>query len=160
MVEETKKRYFEDIEVGDCFVTMGRTITESDIVSFAGLSGDYNTIHTDAEFAKTSIAGQRLAHGLLPLVVSSGLYTRTAYNLSILETMTALLEIRSWKMKRPVVIGDTIHVEIKIAEKTDSKPESPNGMVVFNRTIYNQRNELVQTGEFVSLIKKRAAQAK
>jgi acyl dehydratase len=74
-MELLEQKYFEDMKVGDKCVSVGRTITEADIVNFAGISGDYNILHTDAEYAKTSIAGQRLAHGLLPLVVASGLYT-------------------------------------------------------------------------------------
>lgn len=158
LTELIQKKYFEDMQVGDKSVSMGRTVTEADIVNFAGLSGDYNTLHTDAEYAKSSIAGQRIAHGLLPLIVSSGLYTRTAYNLAMLETLTALTELRSWKFKKPVVIGDTIRVEAELIEKIDSKPESANGKVIFRRTIYNQRDEVIQAGEYVILIKKRGVE--
>lgn len=149
-----KEKYFEDIDVGDKTVSAGRTITETDIVNFAGLSGDYNTLHTDAEFAKNSIAGQRIAHGLLPLVVASGLYTRTAYNISLMRQLTAFTELKSLKFKKPVLIGDTIHVEVEIIQKIDTRPESPNGKVIMRRDVYNQRQELVQTGEYVLLIKK------
>lgn len=155
MSEYIEKRYFEDIAVGDISISMGRTITEADIVNFAGLSGDYNTLHTDKEYAKNSIAGQRLAHGLLSLVIGSGLYTRTAYNLSTLETLTAFTEIRSWKFKKPVLIGDTIHVKVEIAEKIDNKPESSSGKVISHRSIINQNGEVVQEGDCVLLIKKR-----
>jgi len=153
--ESQKQLYFEDMHIGDKVVSVGRTVTEADIVNFAGLSGDYNTIHTDAEFAKGSIAGQRIAHGLLPLVISAGLFTRTAYNLSIMEALTAFTEIRSWKFKKPVVIGDTIKVEAEIIEKEDSRPESKNGKIVFRRTVLNQRDEIIQVGELVMLYKKR-----
>lgn len=155
MVEELQKMFFEDMQIGDKVISVGRTITEADIVNFAGLSGDYNTLHTDAEFAKNSIAGERIAHGLLPLVISAGLFTRTPYNLSIMEALTAFTEIRSWKFKKPVVIGDTIRVEVEIIEKIDSKPESDNGKIVFKRTVLNQRDEVVQFGELVMLYKKK-----
>jgi acyl dehydratase len=153
--ELVKKLYFEDMQVGDTAESMGRTITEADIVGFAGLSGDYNTLHTDAEFAKNSIAGQRIAHGMLPLVVSSGLYTRTAYNLAMMEQLTAMTEIRSWKFKKPVVIGDTIRVMQELVEKSDPRPDSNSGKIVFRRTVLNQRGEVIQQGELVQLIKKR-----
>ena len=157
MVDELQRKiYFEDMQIGDKAVSVGRTVTEADIVNFAGLSGDYNTLHTDAEFAKGSIAGQRIAHGLLPLVIAAGLFTRTAYNLSIMEALTAFTEIRSWKFKKPVVIGDTIKVEAEIIEKEDSRPESKNGKIVFRRTVLNQRNEIIQVGELVMLYKKRS----
>lgn len=155
MEELVKKLYFEDMQVGDTAESMGRTITEADIVGFAGLSGDYNTLHTDAEFAKNSIAGQRIAHGMLPLVVSSGLYTRTAYNLAMMEQLTAMTEIRSWKFKKPVVIGDTIRVMQELVEKSDPRPDSNSGKIVFRRTVLNQRGEVIQQGEVVQLIKKR-----
>ena len=145
--------YFEDMEIGDKVVSVGRTITEADIVSFAGLTGDYNTLHTDAEFAKGSIAGQRLAHGMLPLTCSSGLFTRTSYNQAMMAQMAALTEI-NWKFKKPVLIGDTIHVEQEVIEKADPRPESDMGKVTFLRTIFNQRGEIVQQGEFKQLIRK------
>ena len=94
--------YFEDMEIGDKVVSVGRTITEADIVSFAGLTGDYNTLHTDAEFAKGSIAGQRLAHGMLPLTYSSGLFTRTSYNQAMMAQMAALPEIKTMITDTPL----------------------------------------------------------
>lgn len=153
MSQTIEKKFFEDMQIGDEEVSAGRTVTEADIVNFAGLSGDYNTIHTDAEFARGTIAGQRMAHGLLPLSIASGLYTRTAYNAAMMEQLVALTEIR-WKFKKPVVIGDTIRVEIKVTDKSD-RPGAPHGRVVMLRTIYNQRDEIVQQGEYYLLIKKR-----
>lgn len=147
--------FFEDMNIGDTVVSAGRTITEADIVNFAGLSGDYNTLHTDAEYAKKSIAGERLAHGLLPLVIGSGLFTRTPYNMALMESLTAFTEIRSWKFKKPVLIGDTVRVEAEVLEKNDSKPERSSAKVVIRRSILNQRDEIVQTGEFILLIKKK-----
>lgn len=152
-----QKRYFEDIQVGDKVVSVGRTITEADIVNFAGLSGDYNTLHTDAEFAKNSIAGERIAHGMLPYVIASGLFTRTAYNLSIMEALTAFTEIKSWKFKKTVLIGDTIRVEAEIIDKIDTRPDSNSGKVIMKRKILNQRDEIVQEGDWVMLYKKRSS---
>src|SRR5947199_7964347 len=71
------RRYFEEIEVGEEFESPGRTVTETEFVLFAGLSGDYNVLHTDAEFMKKSIFGERIAHGLLGLTIQSGLFYRT-----------------------------------------------------------------------------------
>jgi acyl dehydratase len=75
-MSDQNRQYFEDIQVGDEYVSPGRTVTEADIVAFAGLSGDYNVLHTDAEYMKSSIFGERIAHGLLGLAISSGLGTR------------------------------------------------------------------------------------
>lgn len=94
-MELLEPKYFEDMKVGDKCISVGRTVTESDIVKFAGISGDYNILHTDAEYAKASIAGQRLAHGMLPLVIASDLYTRTPYGMSMTGTLTAFTEIKS-----------------------------------------------------------------
>lgn len=155
-MELLEKKFFEDIAIGDKCISVGRTITEADIVNFAGVSGDYNTIHTDAEYAKSSIAGQRLAHGLLVMVVASGLFTRTAYNLAITQTLTALTEVKSWKFKKPVLIGDTVRVEVEFIEKSDSKPDSKSAIVICRRTVLNQRDEVVQVGDYVMMIKKRS----
>jgi acyl dehydratase len=81
-----------------------RTVTE-DIVSFAGLSGDFNSIHTDDVYSKGSTFGRRVAHGILGLSIASGLAVRTG----ILEgTVMAFREIRDWKFSLPIYIGDTI----------------------------------------------------
>ncbi len=152
-MEMLEYRYFEDMNIGDKSISQGRTITEADIVNFAGLSGDYNSLHIDAEFAKKSIAGQRLAHGLLIMTVASGLFTRTPYNLSLTKSLMAFTEMKSWQFVKPVVISDTIRVEVEVLEKIDIKPN--RGRVILKRTILNQRDEIVQTGETVMLIAKR-----
>lgn len=147
--------FFEDVQIGEKCKSVGRTVTEADIVNFAGLSGDFNLIHTDAEYAKNSIAGQRLAHGLLIKAMASGLYTRTANNMAMSENIMALVEIKAWKFKKPVVIGDTIKVEVTVMEKVDDKPDNNSGKIIMKRTVLNQRNEVVQEGEYVLLVRKR-----
>lgn len=113
--------YFEDFEVGQRFVTAGRTVTEADVVNFAGVSGDYNPIHTDAEFAKSTPFGQRIAHGLLVLSMLTGLRQRTG---ATDGTLIAWLEIRNYRFLKPVLIGDTVHGETEIVEKREtSKPD-------------------------------------
>ncbi len=158
-MELIEKRYYEDIRIGDTVMSVGRTVTEADIVNFAGLSGDFNLIHTDREYAAASIAGQRIAHGLLVKAIASGLFTRTPYNASLSETLTALVEFRSWKMKKAVCIGDTIRVQVEITEKSDPRPEADSAKVVMRRTILNQRDEVCQTGDYVMLFKKRPQRA-
>ena len=98
--------FYEDFHAGQKIVTVGRTITESDIVTFAGLSGDYNQLHTDAEFSRQGSFGQRIAHGLLGLSITSGLALRTGF---LEGTVIAFREISEWKFTKPVFIGDTIH---------------------------------------------------
>ena len=105
------RRYFDEIEVGEEYESPGRTVTEADIVLFAGVSGDYNILHTDAEFMKSSIFGERIAHGLLGLSIQSGLLSRG------MQAYAALGQtgIR-WKFKNPIKIGDTIRVKAKEGE--------------------------------------------
>jgi acyl dehydratase len=140
--------WFEEFEVGQQIITPGRTITESDIVSFAGLSGDYNQIHTDAEFAGTTPFGQRVAHGLLGLSIASGLAMRTG----VLEgTVIAFREINNWKFINPVLIGDTIYAELNIIE-AKSIPRVGGGSLVIELVVKNQRNEVTMKGTWTALV--------
>ena len=123
-------------------------MTETDIVNFAGLSGDYNQIHVDAEFSKTQPFEQRVAHGLLVMSIASGLSNQTGL---IDRTVIAFREIDKWKFSKPVFIGDTIHVVMEII-KTKAMPKLNGGVVVIKISIMNQRDEAVQRGEWVVLV--------
>jgi acyl dehydratase len=143
------RRYFEDIEVGEEYESPGRTVTETDIVLFAGVSGDYNVLHTDAEFMKTSIFGERIAHGLLGLAIQSGLLTRATRPYATL----AFVGLR-WKFKGPIKIGDTIRVRARVAAKRElSKPG--RGLITLERAVLNQRDEVVQEGETDLMVERR-----
>jgi acyl dehydratase len=143
------RRYFEEIELGETYESPGRTVTEADIVLFAGVSGDFNPVHTDAEFMKTSIFGERIAHGLLGLSIQSGLLARAMQPYATL----AFAGLR-WKFKGPIKIGDTIRVRgTVIAKKETSKPD--RGLVTLERTVVNQRDEVVQEGETDLLVERR-----
>lgn len=145
------RRYFEEIEVGEEYVSPGRTVTEADIVIFAGLSGDYNVLHTDAEFMKTPIFGERIAHGLLGLAIQSGLLTRGMRPYATI----AFLGLR-WKFKGPIKIGDTITVRAKvISKKETSKPD--RGVVTLERQVTNQKGEVVQEGETDLMVARKGA---
>jgi acyl dehydratase len=149
-MSEPVRQFFEDIQVGDEYLSPGRTVTEADIVAFAGLSGDYNVLHTDAEFMKTSIFGERIAHGLLGLSISSGLGTRAVAR--PFATL-AFLGLR-WRFKGPIKIGDTIKVRLKVTDKREtSKPD--RGIVTVQRHVLNQRGELVQEGDTELMIERR-----
>ncbi|MFZ5910123.1 MAG: MaoC/PaaZ C-terminal domain-containing protein [Chloroflexota bacterium] len=140
--------YFEEFQVGQKITTVGRTIAESDIFAFAGLSGDYNQIHTDAEFSKGTPFGQRVAHGLLGLSVASGLIMRTG----VLEgTVIAFREINNWKFTSPVFIGDTIHVEVEVAE-TKALPRIGGGSIVIALDVKKQTGETVMKGTWTALV--------
>jgi len=142
---------WEDLEPGLSGTSPGRTVTEADVVSFAGLSGDYAGIHTDAVAAAQSVFGERVAHGLLGLAIQSGLLARSS--LSPLAALAFLgLE---WRFVGPIRIGDTVHLEVEVAERREtSSPE--RGIVVLRRRLVNQRGETVQEGTTTLLVRRRA----
>ena len=134
--------YFEEFSVGQKIETVGRTVSEGDIFNFAGLTGDYNQIHTDAEFSKKTPFGQRVAHGLLGLSMAVGLIWRTG----LLEgTVLAFREVTEWKFVKPFFIGDTIHVEMTVTE-TKALPRIGGGAVIAAIVAKNQNDEVCQRG--------------
>ena len=134
--------YFEEFSVGQSVTTLSRTVGEDAINSFAGLTGDYNQIHTDAEFAKNTPFGQRIAHGLLGLSIGVGLIMRTG----LLEgTVLAFREIQEWKFVKPVYIGDTIHAVLTVTE-TKALPRIGGGAIIAAVEIRNHKNEVLQKG--------------
>ena len=140
--------YFEDFSLGQKFVTKARTITEADVVNFAGLSWDHNQLHTDAEYAASTLYGKRIAHGLLGVIAHAGL----SYELTE-DSILALLEL-TWQFKAPIYIGDTIHVEqiVKILRESNA---GDRGILTFEKEVLNQKDEVVQTGTTTILLAKR-----
>lgn len=135
------------------WTTPARTVTEADVVNFAGVSGDFNPLHTDELFASQTPFAGRIAHGLLVLAIASGLRQRGGL---FDGTLIAWAEIRQWRFLRPVRIGDTVRVRWRIAEKREtSKPD--RGVITQEVQVLNQRDEVVQEGLFVSLLRRRAA---
>jgi acyl dehydratase len=141
-------RYFEAFEVGESIETPARTVTEADVVTFAGLSGDYNPLHTDAEFAKETMFGERVAHGLLGLSIVSGLAWRTGF---MEGTADALISVET-KFRNPVKFGDTIHARFEVKQKKAMK-RLGGGFVTFNVVVLNQRDETIQKGDWTVLIR-------
>jgi acyl dehydratase len=143
--------YFEDVEVGFRFETPSRTVTEADLVAFAGVSGDFNPLHVDAVYAAGSIYGERIAHGALVLSLATGLRQRVGL---FDGTLMGLLEIRSWRFRAPVRIGDTIRVRTEVTElRPTSKPD--RGVMVQRVEVVNQDDAVVNEGELVMLIRRR-----
>ena len=142
--------YFEDYAPGDSVTSQGRTVTEADIVSFAALSGDWNAIHVDAEYAKTGMFGERIAHGMLGLSIATGLAVR----LGFMDEAVIAFRGLEWKFSGAIRIGDTIKVRAEVAEKK-AMPRLGGGLVTFNVDVLNQRGESVQGGTWKLLVKLR-----
>jgi 3-hydroxybutyryl-CoA dehydratase len=145
--------YLDEFVPGKCIVTAGRTITEADIVNFAGLSGDYNQIHVDAVYGAATPFGQRIAHGLLVTSVVSGLAAQTG----VMEgTVIAFREINEWKFMKPVFIGDTVYAELTVRETKEMR-RIGGGAVTIDVDVKKQTGEVVIKGIWVVLMAARPA---
>lgn len=142
--------FFDDVEVGQEWESFGRTMTETDIVAFAGLSGDYNSIHIDHEFAKNTPFRRPIAHGLLTLAMASGFSLWTPPMRTI-----AFLKIRELQFLAPVFIGDTLRLKSRLAEK-NVRSRGRRAEMVWHRQMINQEQRAVQDGYFHTLVEGRA----
>ena len=140
--------YFDEFTQGDSIESMGRTITEADIVNFAALSGDWNLIHTDAEYSRSQMYGRRVAHGLLVLSIASGLAVR----LGFMEDTIMAFRGLEWKFVEPVFIDDTVRLRVTVEEK---KPMARlgGGLVIFKMEVVNQGGKVAQRGRWEILCK-------
>lgn len=145
--------FFDDLAVGDQFTTVARTVTETDVVNFAALSADYNSLHVDAEFAGKSPFGQRIAHGLLVLAITSGLTTRLPLIMRMGPAIMGLLNLEC-RWTKPTFIGDTIHVLVTVTELKETS-SGDKGVVVLKREAVNQRGETVMESFWKILAKRR-----
>ena len=144
-----KGLYFDEYQVGQSITSQGRTVTEADVVSFAFLSGDWNPMHTDAEFASEHPFGQRVAHGLLVLSIATGLAVRLGF---LEETALAFREIGDWKFSLPVYFGDTVRVRATVND-TKEMPRLGGGLVTLKVQILNQKDKVVQRGTWGVLVR-------
>lgn len=149
MAYKFKGMKYDEFEVGQEFTTASRTITEGDVSTFAGLSGDYNPLHTDEEYGKHTPFGGRIAHGLLAVAVSTG----QANQLGIFEGSTIALLSMSFKYTGAVKFGDTIHTVLTVAEMKESK-KPDRGVVTFDVKTVNQKEESVVEGQWVVMLQR------
>ena len=149
-MSQSVEGYFEDFSQGMTFLTTGRTITETDLVNFAGLSGDFNPIHTNAVYAATTPFEQRIAHGLLGLSIAAGLTTGLGFMGEKVEAFMGL----DWKFKAPIFIGDTIHSELKVT-KVRAMRKLGGGLVFLAVKVIKQDGSTVQSGQWKVLFKNR-----
>jgi len=153
MAHQPSGRHFEEFKVGETFRTQRRTINPADVSNFAGVTGDFNPLHTDEEYAKTTPFGTRVAHGLLTLGISGGQQNLLGL---FAGTSLALLGLDKLRFTAPVKFGDTIHTELTVKEKRESsKPD--RGVLVLDTLVKNQRGETVCQFEQVVLLKRRSA---
>ncbi len=151
MAYAPRGRYFDDFAVGDTFTTAARTVTEGAVDLFAGLSGDFNPLHTDEEQARQGPMQGRIAHGILVLAIATG----QANQLALFEgTTLALLGMDKIRWSAPVRLGDTIHTELTVREtRASSKPD--RGVLVLDIAVRNQRGEAVCQAEWTTLMARR-----
>ncbi len=143
--------YWEEWEVGKSFETAARTVTETDVVNFAGISGDYNPLHINEEYCKKTQFGTRIAHGPLVYAIAAGLlFQLHLYD----DTLIAFLGFESLKFTKPVKIGDTIYAKVTVTEVAEtSKPD--RGVMKRQLQVINQHGEVVQDGVQAFLMKRR-----
>lgn len=148
------RRYFDEIEVGDQWVSARRTITEADVINFAGVSGDFNPLHVDQVFAEQGPFQKRLVHGALVFSIATGLRQQMGV---FAGSLKALLELRSWKFLAPVFINDTVVAVTTVTEMKPSSSKPGQGIVIQRVDVVNQEGTTVQSGELVSLMVAREA---
>jgi len=140
-------RYFEEFSQGNSVISAGRTVTEADIINFAGLSGDFNPIHVDAEAASRGIFGRRIAHGILGMAIASGLLAQ----LGFMEGAVLAFRELIWKFSLPIFIGDTLHAQATVAE-LKPVPRLGGGIVTFDVQVVNQEGKTAQSGKWIVLM--------
>ena len=131
-------RYLSEFTVGEKFTTLSRTVTETDVVLFAGITGDMNPIHTDRSYADNLPFHSRIAHGLLGAGIATGLWGRMGLE---------------WKFVGAIKLGDTIHCEIEVLEAKRSKSKPDRGILNIGYTILNQDGQVCQTGSMATMLK-------
>lgn len=134
--------FYEDVVVGQHYMSPGRTVTEADLTIFNMLSGDWNPIHSDAEYARTTPFGQRLVAGVFGLALTMGAFNRWGI---FEESALALLNLREWNFRDPIFIGDTIRVTMEFTGKRLTS-DAKRGIVERRVTLVNQHDKLVQEG--------------
>lgn len=142
-------RYLSEFTVGEKFTTLNQTVTETDVILFAGITGDKNPIHTDRTYAEKLPFGSRLAHGMLGASIAIGLWGR----MGLVDGSAIAAMSTEWRFVGPIKIGDTIHAVIEVLEATQSKSKPERGVLNIGYTIYNQDEQVCQTGSMATMLK-------
>jgi acyl dehydratase len=144
--------FLEDFQVGMTFETPARTVTETDVVNFAALSGDYNPLHTDEEFAKKGRFGRRIGHGVLTLAILTGMWDKIGI---IAGSVDAFYGIDGLKFTAPVFFGDTIHARLEVTNKQEREN---SGMITLNNEVLNQRGETVLVCDAKLVVRRKSSE--
>jgi acyl dehydratase len=137
---------FHEVAIGDSWQSPSRTITETDVVNFAGVTGDFNPLHVDHHYARSTPFGRPIAHGLLGLSLVAGLGSRSPS-----MSTAAFVRVVDWKFLQPIFIGDTVHVETQVLDKQAKGRR--HGLITWRRQLVNQDGIIVQQGWFETLVK-------
>jgi acyl dehydratase len=146
--KKIRQYYFENFNEGDLFVSPGRTITEYDVMAFAGISGDYNQLHTDKKYAESNQFGERVAHGLLGLSIVSGLAAR----LGLAEGTAEAFRSIEWKFLKPIRFGDTVYAYF-LVKKKKRIPGKNTGYITLDVKVKNQKDEQIQRGKWAIIVR-------
>ncbi len=149
----TDKIYLEDYTIGEVLVSPSRTITETDLVNYAGLTGDWHRLHTDADYAATTPFGERIAHGLLTLVIGSTLILRYGPHCYLPRSFIAFYGIDAVRFTGAVKIGDTVHSVNRVADIIEKDPKK--GILHYHGEVLNQRDEVVLVWDARMLVGRR-----
>jgi 3-hydroxybutyryl-CoA dehydratase len=145
--------FFEDFIVGEDLMTHGRTISRADVVNFAGVSGDFDALHLDTEYGKTTVFGQNLVHGLCVLAVASGLVGATG----IYGNIMAFYSMDKWDFRTPLFFDDTVRVKVRVQSKKEGS-KADRGIVCLGLEVMNQRDEVLQQGTWNILVRKKGTE--
>jgi len=149
MSNKTRGLTFDQFNLGDTFVSQARTVTETDVVNFAGLSGDFNPLHTDEQFGQTTPFGGRIAHGMLVAAMATGMANWTG----VFEGTTIALMEQVIQYKGAVKFGDTIHLELRVAEKKETS-KADRGILIVGTQVCNQDGKAVIEGRWTLMMKR------
>lgn len=150
-------KLLDDWKIGETFLTKGRTIGECDVSTFAGLTGDHHSNHTDASYMKNSVFGERIVHGLLGLSIAHGLMIQLNI---ITDNSIALMEIENWKFHKAILFGDTIHVKITVQDIIFSRSKNDRGVLKLFFEVFNHKDILCQSGCKVLMMKRKSKEVK
>jgi len=148
-----KGMFIEDFAEGRVDISPGRTVTETDVVTYSWVSGDVNPMHTDAEYAARSPIGARIAHGTLGMSIATGLSSQIG---GLIGTAIAAISVDEWKFVRPIFIGDTLTLHATVVSTRVSASKPDRGILVRRMELHNQHGDLVQAGLMKTMVRTRA----